>query len=167
MTFGSPPALVGAVFPDRSSAAAAAFDLSSSGFNDDELATAEWLKGKYVLASHAGQNMTRSLLRGGLIGTVLGGVVGAILTVLFWESADAVEAILVGGVAGAAFGATLGSYFGLIRYRPQLWNEEDWSHIEVEDGEVLIVMAEKDRPDIVRQILERHGGRRVEPVHPE
>jgi hypothetical protein len=167
MTSGSQPALVGAVFPDRSSAAAAVADLRRSGFDDDELASAEWLEGKYVLASHAGQNIKKSLLRGGVIGTVLGAIVGAILTVVLWQSADAVEAILVGGVAGAAFGATLGSYFGLIRYRPQLWNEEDWSHIEVEDGEVLIVMAEEDRPDLVREILERQGGRRVEPVHPE
>lgn len=167
MTFGSQPALVGAVFRDRSSAAAAAADLRSSGFDDDELATAEWLEGKYVIASHAGRKMSRSLIWGGVIGIVLGALVGAILTVYFWQSADVVEAILVGGVAGAAFGATLGSYFGLIRHRPQLWNEEDWAHIEVENGEVLIVMAEKDRPDIVREILERHGGRRVEPVRPE
>lgn len=166
MTFGSRPALVGAVFPDRSSAAAAAADLRSSGFDDDELATAEWLDGQYVIASHAGRAMGHSLFWGGVIGGVVGGVAGAILTVLLWQAADAMVAILVGGTAGVAAGATLGSYFGLIRHRPQLWREEDWGHVEVGNGEVLIVMAEKDRPDIVGEILERHGGRRIEPVHP-
>jgi hypothetical protein len=167
MTFGSQPALVGAVFPDRSSAVAAAADLRSSGFDDDELATAQWLEGQYVIASHAERNIGRSLFLGAVIGTVLGGVVGAILTVLLWQAADTMVAILVGGTAGVAAGATLGAYFGLIRYRPQLWDQQDWEHVEIENGEVLIVMAEKDRPDLVSEILERHGGRRIEPIHPE
>lgn len=167
MTFASQPALVGAVFPERSSAAAAVADLRSSGFTDDELATAEWLDGQYVLASHAGRKIGQSLIWGGVMGAVLGAVVGAVLTVLLWQTADTAAALLVGGVAGAAFGAILGSYFGLNRYRPQLWDQRDWSHLEIEHGEVLIVMAEKDRPDLVGEILQRHGGRRVEPVHHE
>lgn len=167
MTFGSKPALVGAVFPDRDSAGEAAADLRGSGFGDDELATAEWLDGRYVIASHAGRNIGRSLFWGGVIGTVLGGIVGALLTSAFWQAADTVVALLVGAVAGGTIGVFLGSYFGLNRYRPQLWDQQDWEHVEIEHGEVLIVMAEKERPELVNEILERHGGRNVEPARPQ
>ncbi len=167
MTFGSRPALVGAVFPNRATAKEAAADLRSSGFTDEQLATAEWLDNQYAIASHAGRNIGQSLFWGGVIGALLGGVAGAVLASLLWQTVDTVVALLVGGVAGAVTIGFLGAYFGLNRYRPQLWDQRDWSHLEIEEGEVLIVLAAEERPEVVGEILERHGGRRVEPVHPD
>jgi hypothetical protein len=159
--------LVGAVFPDRESAAAAAADLIGAGFTDKELATAEWLEGRYAIASHAGRKMGHGLWIGALVGAVIGGALGALATVLFWQEAPVVTALVVGGSGGAVTGMILGAYFGLIRHRPQLWDEEDWAHLEVDEGEVLVVLDAEQEPGVVREILDRHGGRRVEPVHPE
>lgn len=167
MTSESRPALVGALFPSRESAKAAADDLRAAGFGDEELATAEWLDGRYVIASHAGRKIAHGVWIGALAGTVLGAVVGAVLTALLWQSATVGAALLVGGTFGAFGGAVLGAYFGLVRHRPHLWDEEDWTHLEVEEGEVLIVFATGRRPEAVREIFDRHGGRRVEPIHPE
>lgn len=167
MTYGSQRPLVGAIFPNRRLAAEAVSDLLSSGFAHDELATAEWLEGRYVIASDIGREMGRSLFWGGVIGVIVGAVAGALLTLAIWRSAGTLAALLVGAAFGGAIGWIFGAYFGLIRRRPELWDQQDWEHVEIEDGEVLIVMAEKESPGLVEEILERHGGRHVEPPHPQ
>lgn len=157
--------LVGAVFPKREAAAAAAADLYRAGFRDEELASAEWLEGRYAIASHAGRKIGHSLWIGAVVGTVLGGLLGAAATALFWDAASMVTALVVGGIGGAVTGSILGAYFGLIRHRPQLWDEEDWAHTEVAEGEVLMVVDPGERPEVVQEILDRRGGRHCEPVH--
>lgn len=91
---------------------------------------------------------------------------GALATALIWQDAGIATALVVGGIGGGVTGTILGAYFGLIRHRPQLWQEEDWGHVEVAVGEVLIVLDAEQQSGQVREILERHGGRRVEPIHP-
>lgn len=167
-SFSTPrPQLVGAVFSNRESAAAAAVELRRAGFTDEELATAEWLEGRYAIASHAETKMGHGLWIGAVVGTVLGGLLGAVLTQLFWPGVALLTALIIGGSFLGVIGTVLGAYFGLIRHRPQLWDEEDWAHLEVEEGQVLMVLDAEQQPEVVREIFDRHGGRRVEPVHPD
>lgn len=167
MTSRQRPQLVGALFSNRDSATDAADELRETGFTDEELATAEWLEGRYAIASHAQTKMGRSLWIGAIVGTVLGALLGAAVTRLFWPEVSIVTALIIGGSFAGVTGTVLGAYFGLIRHRPQLWDEEDWAHLEVEEGQVLMVIDAEQQPDVVRQIFDRHGGRRVEPVHPD
>ena len=167
MTSRERPQLVGAVFSNRESAADAAAELRRAGFADEELATAEWLEGRYAIASHAQTKMGRSVWIGALVGTVLGALLGATATRMFWPEVSIVTALIIGGSFAGVTGSVLGAYLGLIRHRPQLWDEEDWAHLEVEEGQVLMVLDAEQQPDVVRRIFDRHGGRRVEPVHPD
>jgi hypothetical protein len=167
MTPDAGPALVGALFPNREAAKAAVTDLRDAGLGDEELATAEWLDGRYVIASHAGRKMGHGVWIGAVVGAVVGGLLGALATGLFWPEASMVTALIAGGSFLGVTGAVLGAYFGLIRHRQQLWHEEDWAHLEVEQGQVLMVLDAGQKSDIVREIFDRHGGRRVEPVHPD
>jgi hypothetical protein len=161
------PQLVGAVFPNRESAKRAAAELRRAGFTDEELATAEWLQGRYAIASHAQTKMGHSLWIGAVVGTVLGALLGTAATRWFWPEVSVVTALIIGGSFVGVTGTVLGAYFGLLRHRPQLWDEEDWAHLEVEADQVLMVLDAEQQPDVVREIFNRHGGRRVEPVHPD
>lgn len=161
------PQLVGAIFRNRQAAAAAADDLRRAGFADEALATAEWLDGRYAIASHAGRKMGQSLWMGAVVGTVVGAVLGAVATWLFWPDTSIVLALIIGASFVGVTGMVLGAYFGLLRHRPQLWHEEDWGHLEVEEGQVLMVVDPLQRTEVVEEIFDRHGGRRVEPVHPD
>lgn len=125
-----------------------------------------WSEDGYVIDSHAGRHLRRGLIRGAVIGAVLGAVAGAAIALLAWQSLSTPTAIIVGVVGGGTLGGFWGAYAGFNRYRPQLWDQQDWTHLTIEDGEVLLVVSAKSSPESAGSILERHGGRRVEPVHP-
>lgn len=150
--------LIGAVFPGRTSAAAAAVTLRRRGIAGDHVVTAVSHRGRHVVDSQAQRRMVGGLLSGAVLGaallSALAGIVGAIL-------ADRNTVWLAAAVSGFVVGAVLGAYVGLSRERPPLWEERDWLHIELDDDEVLLVAPVGDGE--VRALLEGHGGRCVEP----
>lgn len=166
MALGPRPSLVGAVFPDRVSATAAADELSRRGYADDDITSALWSSDGFVVDSHAGSNLKRGLMRGAVIGAILGAVLGVVIAVLVWQALNTAVAVIVGVMGGGTLGGFWGAYAGFNRYRPQLWQQQDWSHLSLGEGDVLLVVSVEEGTNEAASILERHGGRRVEPVHP-
>ncbi|MFO7549559.1 MAG: hypothetical protein R6X29_11930 [Acidimicrobiia bacterium] len=162
MTAGARPTLVGAVFPDRLTAAAAASELRRQGLADRDLVSAVWSADRYVIESDVGRRMKRGWSTGALIGAAAGAVLMAGLGVLVFPALDTGAAVLIGGTAGLALGVFWGAYLGLNRFRPLLWDEQDWSHVAVDEGEVLLVVAVGDDAAVAEATLLDRGGRKVE-----
>ncbi len=160
------PALVGATFGARTSAAAAADALVSRGLAPANVLAAVWSGDRYVIESTAADKMGDALRKGGLLGGGVGFVVAGIIALAIWTSVSAIVAFTVTGVVGAAAGAVIGGYVGLNQRRRLLWSQRDWAHISLGEGHVLLVVG-VDRPDDTEAILADHGGTVVEPVHPE
>lgn len=159
--------LVGAIFDDRAAAASAASALRAIGVADDATVTAAWSGDRYVVDAHAGRDLGRSLAVGAALGAIVGVVVGAGIAVGLWQSVPAATAAITGGGVGALLMAVLGGYLGMNRRRRKLWDQRDWTHLDLSTGEVLVLVDAAGRTaDEARARLRQNGGRIVEPTHP-
>ncbi len=157
--------IVGAVFENRQRAAMAAAALRSRNLAGAKITEAVWNGDGYVIDTPAGQEIRSGLSMGAPLGAVIGFLVLGLVGIVAWSSVSDVIAFLVIGSVGAIAGAVLGGYYGVNRHRPLLWDERDWTHVGLDEGEVLVVVG-VDRPSVAASTLETHGGRLVEPVHP-
>lgn len=157
---------VGAVFDDRASASAAADALRRIGVADDETVTAAWSGERYVVDVHAGRDLGRTLSVGALIGLVVGMAIGAVLALVVWRSVSDATAMIAGGGVGGLLGAILGGYLGMSRHREKLWDQRDWTHLDLVEGQLLVVVDTREMTETAEAELRQNGGRIVEPVHP-
>lgn len=102
---------------------------------------------------------------GVLIGMPLGAIAGIALAAI---AAPGVGVIGVGGVLlfgghlGALWGAVAGAYLGLTGRVRHLQDMEEHYNIPLAPKEILlVVIAGTERIDVVCQIMQRHGARRV------
>jgi hypothetical protein len=163
MTGSSPTPVVGAVFADRASAAAAAEALRRAGMADAHLTADVWTGSPYVVATATRRRLLRGLAIGMLAGAVVGAVAGVLAGAVVWDTLGMVPSFAIGAGGGFALGATIGAYVGLNRRRPELWDRRDWTHLTLQDGEILLVVEAGGAAGTAEGILQEHGGRRVEP----
>lgn len=155
-------ALVGAIFPSRTEAGEAAEELRRRGKAGHDLVYAVWSEGRHAIATHREERARRATAAGAGLGAVIGMVLAAVVGRLAWSGA----VWLIAGVAGAIVGAVLGAFLALNRERPALWREQDWAHLSLEEGQVLLVVPADDDRQRIESIMDGHGGRSVEPAHP-
>jgi len=58
---------------------------------------------------------------------------------------------------GVVAGVMLGSYVGLVLGHPQRRVTRDWSHLGGTEGEVLLIVDPKGRPDEAAAVLTSHA----------
>jgi hypothetical protein len=160
------PELTGAVFEDRAAAARAADRLIERGMAHSDLTQAAWSADGYVLESHAGQRIWRGSAKGAVVGGVIGSVVGTLAAWAIWSDTTLFVLAVIGVALGGVFGTYLGAYAGFVKYRPQLWDQQDWTHLDLDEGQVLVVVASEEQADEARSLLVESGGQPVEPVRP-
>lgn len=134
------------------------------GLAPRRVTTAVWSTDRYVLETRAREDMRDGLRAGASVGAVIGGIVGAAALPFSWTAPPLWAALLLGLVFGAGGGALLGGYVGINRHQQELWDERDWTHVDLADGEILLIVS-SDEPDEAVAVLDGHG-RIVEPVHP-
>jgi hypothetical protein len=160
--------LIGAVLPDRVAAIRAAARLRAEGLGDRGVQSAVWSDNRYVIESHAPRRIGRSLVMGAVIGGAAGAVAGAVIMLLVFPEFPSGLALLVGAIIGSGAGSVWGAYFGIGRHEAELWDEEDWAHIDLDSGHVLLVVeatGTEEREHVI-YLLEDAGGTPVEPVRP-
>lgn len=152
--------LVGAVFRDRTSAAAAADTLQRRGLASEDMVTVASRRGRHVIDSGAGSRVLGGVTGGALLGAVVLALVFG--TVAFALQPDGLV-WTAAAAAGAFVGAVLGAFVGLNRERSALWAEENWMHVGLQPDEILLVARTRDDSENTLAILEGHGGRCVRP----
>jgi hypothetical protein len=151
-------AIVGAAFPDSPTAVAATQDLSRLGLGTDDIRTAVWTDGRFVLTEGAGGHIWRSIGRWAIMGMVLGTVLTTALAFFLWPGTSLPLLLIIGGSFGGTVGVILGGYFGLNQKRGELWYERDWRDSTDVEGTTLVVFRPRDRHDEAAEVVARHGG---------
>jgi hypothetical protein len=152
-------AVIGASFPDASTAVAARQDLGRMGLTDDDVRTAVWTDGRFVLTSGAGQHIWRSIARSAVLGTIIGTVATTALSYVIWPGSSWFLLFIIGASFGGAVGVILGGYHGLNQKRGELWYEGDWRDSTDVEGTTLLVFRPMEHHDEAVGVVARHGGR--------
>lgn len=160
------PTLIGALLP-KARATSAATALEHAGLAGRELSGSVADDDSVAVEPRADRRLGIGLLKGAAIGGALTAVAMVLLAVLALPSESLGLGITVGATAGLIAGGFIGAYLGMTRHRPDFWRQQDWEHIEPEPNQVLMVVDATDRAAEAEQILVSHGGRLVEPVHPD
>jgi hypothetical protein len=159
---------LGAVFSDRARAEDAVAELRRRGLSDDRLGVAVHGVESRVFEERTETEVAHGMERGIATGAPLGAIAGMSVLALV---VPGVGTLGVGGVlaAGAITGAVAGTYIGallgLASEDHVLREEWDWDQLPLEPGQVLVVVADHDRPDDVMAILRRNGGDVVATPH--
>lgn len=160
---------LGAVFPDRSAGEGAVEELRELGLTDEHLGVAIHQGDSYVFEEDAGAEVSHGIEEGIAIGAPLGMVAGMTLFAVLVPGIGTLGlggVLAAGGITGALAGGFWGAYLGLSAKERVLDEEQDWEHVALRPGEVLVVVAGHGDPAHVRSILERHGGHLVSrPAH--
>ncbi|MDX1689803.1 MAG: hypothetical protein R3290_02145 [Acidimicrobiia bacterium] len=154
------PTTVGAVFTDRASATSAADALRREGVVGEHVTSATWRGDRYVVEPRSGMLKRRGVLVGGAVGAVLGAAVVAIVTAIVSDSTALVTSLAVSGLIA---GFVIGAFFGLSRAPSDRAVMARWSGIDVDEGDVLLVVSASDDAEDVRSTMQSFGGRIVDP----
>ena len=160
---------IGAVFPDQHSAVAAVDALRDAGLAEEHLGVAVHHSEVYALEEDVDAELVHGMERGIAIGAPIGAIAGMTLLALAVPGLGTLGVggiLAAGGVTGALAGGFWGAYLGLTAEEPKLNEEWDWERLDLQSGEVLLVVSGHGHPDQVTSLLLSHGGRLVvKPAH--
>jgi hypothetical protein len=160
---------LGGVFTDRDDAEAAVADLRALGLADEHLGVAVHEGRLRAFEQEAGTAVAAGIGRGVALGAPIGAIAGMTVLALAVPGVGAIAVggiLAAGGVTGALAGGFWGAYLGLTSAEHALDDEWDWEKVPLEPGQVLVVVDQHGRPEDVREVLLRHGGRVVaKPSH--
>lgn len=155
---------IGAVFADRSAAEGAVDALRAAGLAEEHLGAALRHDEDLVFDEDVEREVAVGVETGVVIGAPLGAIGGmALLAVVV----PGIGTIGLAGVlaAGAAVGGLAGTFLGALlglETEERLLDEEwHWERVDLEPGEVLVVVGGHGHPVDVADVLVDHGGRLV------
>jgi hypothetical protein len=156
---------IGAVFAERRDADAAVDELRSAGFGSEHLGVAIRGTDSVAFEHDDGGETLRDATTGAVAGVPVGVLAGLALAAISVPGLG-LGVLVVGGGAGAWWGALVGGYAGVAR-RSRAWDEHrDIELLPRQPGEVMVVVCGHGHADMVGEVLRRHGGRPVELPHP-
>jgi hypothetical protein len=149
-----------AVFPTQDAAEAAVGELRQLGLGSAELGVAVHAGDQVAFERDAEAELERDIGVGVGTGAVVGFLAGFALMGL---AVPAVGTIGVGGLfalgAASGFGGSLlGGYAGVAAGDQPLAVHEHLIAAALAPGEVLVAVCSHGHPEMVRQVMERHGG---------
>ena len=151
-----------AAFDDRAAARTAVSDLVAAGFNHHDIGFVlrgdDALQGG-MITDTAGTKDATGAVRGAATGGIVGGLLGAAVAVLIPGvgpvlAAGVIGSILGGTAAGVATGGLIGALSGLNLSE----HEAAFFEREFHQGKALITVHPRGQADLVRALLQRHGG---------
>lgn len=150
-----------AVFADRRHAVEAVEQLRSLGLGSEHLGIAVHGDDAVAFEHDADVELAHDSELGAIAGVPIGAIAGIGLAAL---AVPGIGMIGVGGLlaisgASALWGGLLGAYFGAAAGESGWIEHENLGYTALEPGEVLVVVCSHAHPDLVREALERHGGR--------
>lgn len=155
------PDVLPAVFPSREQAEAAVAEIRALGLPEEDLgiAIADLEPGWYLLLDDEERSEAFGMVRGVEIGLPAGAIAGVALAAF---AIPGVGTVLGGGGlalagAGAFWGTFWGAWAGLMSKAHWNEDEERWTNVPMEAGDVLVISRPGHHYDQVRRILTRHG----------
>ena len=155
---------IAAIFPDRTAAEHAVAGLRAQGLGSEHLGVAVHDENPIDFEHDADAEMMHDAEVGLGAGAPLGALAGLGVAAL---AATAVGGVFgVGGVlalagASALWGAMMGGYVGTAVGATEWDEHQDFGYLALEPGEVLVVVCSHGQPDVVRDVLNAHGGRLI------
>lgn len=150
-----------AVFADRERATRAVDELRRLGLGSEHLGVAVRADDALVFE----HDQDAELLHDGEIGAAAGVSIGALAGLgLAALAVPAIGTVGVGGIlalagASALWGGLLGGYFGATTAESGWIAHADIAYTALGEDEVLVVVCSHGHADVIRDVLERHGGR--------
>jgi hypothetical protein len=155
------PDYLPAVFESRDKAEAAVAELMALGLPEADLgiAISNLAPGWYRLLDEEERDEAFGMVRGVEIGLPAGAIAGVALAAF---AIPGVGTVLGGGGlalagAGAFWGTFWGAWVGLMRKTHWTDNEERWTEVPMDAGDVLVLTRPGHHFDQVQHILTRHG----------
>ena len=150
-----------AVFADRRLATEAVDELRELGLGSEHLGVAV-RAGEAVVFEH---DENAELRHNAEVGSAAGVSVGAIAGLgIAAVALPGIGTVGVGGVlalagVSALWGGMLGAYFGVTRAESGWVAHAEIGYTALGDDEVLVVVCSHGHPDVIRDVMQRHGGR--------
>jgi hypothetical protein len=157
--------VVPGVFSDRSRAEKALEELRAIGLAEDEMGVIVPDPAHHHLMTDPETETVKGLAKGVLVGGGIGALAGMALAALVVPGVGVVGvggALLFGTHFGGLWGAISGAYLGLTTEIHHLEDIEKKYRIELQPGEILVVVVtDRDRAYEVCQIMQRNGARGI------
>ncbi len=159
---------VAAVFDDRSAAEAAVDELRALGIADEHLGVAVHDPDQRIFEDDVEHDEIVAIAKGAAVGVpiaVLAGMATAAVALPGIGSVAAAGLLAAAGAASAPVGAFVGGLVGVASADSELEERRAWEEHHLRPGDTLVVARSHDRPNLVRDVLEKHGGTYVEHRH--
>jgi hypothetical protein len=155
---------VAAVFEHRAAADLAVAELCDRGLAHAHLRESPpWARRLLELDTDA--EVFRSMRWGIAIALPLGIIVSSAIA---WigSGSSIVDAIAAGTLAGVLLGLFFGGVGGVLWSMWVVEDEDEWNDYVLDGDEVLVVARAHGRPEEIRAVMTRHGGRLTEHAEP-
>lgn len=151
---------IGAVFSTQEGATAAIGALREQGLGSDHLGVVIREPGEYKFEEDVEEDTKRDTLAGLGLGASVGAIAGLTVAALAVPGLGTigVGGVLALGAASGFGGAAIGGLLGFDSDETEREEEEPWEALQLPPGAILVVACTHERPESVREILERGGG---------